>query len=108
MVVTACPAATVAAPPSAVWELVATPEGLESWVDARVLRAEPPGPLRAGQRLRLETRFLGLGVGLTMDARDVDPERRRLHVLVGLPFGVVNDETITMAETAAGTLVRFG
>jgi hypothetical protein len=39
---------------------------------------------------------------------EVDPAAR-LRLLVRLPVGVVNDETITLAEVAPGrTLVRFG
>ena len=72
------------------------------------MSAEPPGPVRAGQHLRFEAPFLGRALGVTMDVREVDPERRRLHLLVRLPFGIVNDETITMVEVPAGTLVRFG
>jgi hypothetical protein len=40
---------------------------------------------------------------------DVDAERHLLRLRVDLPFGLVNDETVTM--TAIGdqtTLVRFG
>jgi len=76
---------------------------------AGLVSAEPPGPVRAGQRLRFETRFLGRTFGVIMDVREVDPERRRLRLLVRLPLGIVDDETVALGETAAGqTLVRFG
>ncbi len=108
MIVTACPAAVVEAPRAAVWELLGSPESLERWVDARLVSAEPPGPVQPGQRLRFVTGFLARQFPVVMDVREVEPAAR-LHLLVRLPFGVVNDETITMAEVGPGrTLVRFG
>jgi uncharacterized protein YndB with AHSA1/START domain len=109
VVVSTCPADVVAAPPATVWDLLASPEALERWVDARLVSAEPPGPVQPGQRMRFATRFGGRTFAVTMDVREVEPERRRLRLLVGLPLGLVNDETITLGETAdGGTLVRFG
>jgi hypothetical protein len=107
MIVTACPAAVVEAPPAVVWDQLSSPEALAGWVDARLVGAEPGGPVRPGQRLRFAASAARLSV--TMDVREVDPAARRLRVLVHLPLGVVNDETITLAEVAPGrTLVRFG
>ena len=46
---------------------------------------------------------------VTIDVLEVDPERHLLHLRVDLPFGLVNDETITVAPMDGGrTLVRFG
>jgi uncharacterized protein YndB with AHSA1/START domain len=104
-----CPAAVVAAPPAIIWGLLASPEALERWTDARLVSAEPPGPVQPGQRMRFTTGFWGRTLAVTMDVREVEPEARRLRLLVDLPFGLVNDETITLSETAGGgTLVRFG
>jgi hypothetical protein len=106
MIVTACPAAVVEAPPPVVWDLLASGERLGEWVDARFVGAEPSGPVQPGQRLRFAASALRLPV--TMDVMEVDPAAR-LRLLVRLPVGVVNDETITLAEVAPGrTLVRFG
>ena|SRR2546427_6808321 len=108
MRVSVCPSAVVDAPLELVWELLTSPEGLDTWVDATLVAAEPAGPARPGQRLRLET-ALGRRWPITIDVLEVDSERRRLHFRVDLPLGLVNDETMTMtAVDDRKTLVRFG
>jgi hypothetical protein len=108
--VSVCPSAVVEAPVERVWELLTRPERFDVWADATLVAAEPDGPAQAGQQLHFVTRAFGWGFAVTMEVREVDAERRRLHLLVGLPFGLVNDEVITMAgaEAPGRTLVRFG
>lgn len=104
-----CPSAVVDAPVERVWDLLTQPEGFHLWADAAVVAAEPDGPARPGQVLHLVTRALGWAFAVTITVREVDAEQRRLHFVVELPFGIVNDEVITMAEAGGGrTLVRFG
>lgn len=104
-----CPSAVVEAPVERVWELLTRPEGFDLWVDAVVVAAEPEGPVRPGSRLHLVTRALGWRFAVTIEVREVDAERRRLRFLVELPFGMMNDEVVTMADSGdGGTLVRFG
>jgi hypothetical protein len=44
-----------------------------------------------------------------MSVLEVDAERRRLHLLIHLPLGLVNDENITLAPAGDGrTVVTFG
>jgi Polyketide cyclase / dehydrase and lipid transport len=101
-----CPSAVVEAPVERVWELARRPE---RWADVTLAAAEPPGPAVPGQDLRLTTRALGRTFAVRILVRDVDEERRRLRYLVELPFGVVNDEVVTLAEAGDGrTLVRLG
>ena len=107
--VSVCPSAVVEAPIEHVWDLVTSPEGFDSWADATLVGADPPGRARAGQRLRLVTPALGRAFRVDISVLEVDAERRRLHLLAHLPFGLVNDETITMAPVGEGrTMVRFG
>jgi|SRR5215469_14752924 len=104
-----CPSTVVAAPLEQVWELLTNPEGFDSWADATLVAAEPDGAAQPAQKLHLVTGALGLKFAVTIDVLDVDAENHQLHFLVHLPFGVVNDETVTMADTGDGnTLVRFG
>jgi uncharacterized protein YndB with AHSA1/START domain len=104
-----CPSAVIDAPVERVWELLTHPEGFDLWTDASLVTAEPGGPAAPGQELRLVTRALGRTFAVRISVREVDPERRRLHLMVTLPFGIVNDEVMTMAEAGPGrTLVRFG
>src|SRR5690348_6731500 len=93
-----CPSALVEAPVERVWSLVARPEGYDRWVDAALVAAEPDGPVQPGQQLHLVTRELGWTFAITFHVDEVDAERHRLHLLIELPMGVVNDETITMAD----------
>jgi uncharacterized protein YndB with AHSA1/START domain len=109
MTVSVCPSAVVEAPVKRVWELVTSPEGFDTWTDATLVAADPNGPARRGQRLRLATRAFGRGFPVTIDVLEVDDERHLLHLRVELPFGLVNDETVTLTATGDGrTLVRFG
>lgn len=104
-----CPSAVVAAPVGRVWELLTNPEGFDSWADATLVAAEPYGVAQPGQKIHLVTGAVGLKFAVTIDVLDVDAEDHRLRFLVHLPFGVVNDETVTMADAGEGkTLVRFG
>lgn len=104
-----CPSAVVAAPVGRVWELLTNPEGFDSWADATLVAAEPYRVAQPGQKIHLVTGAVGLKFAVTIDVLDVDAEDHRLRFLVHLPFGVVNDETVTMADAGEGkTLVRFG
>lgn len=101
--------AVVEAPAEQVWGLVTDPEEFGSWADATLVGAEPPGRACAGQRLHLVTRALGRAFRVDMSVLEVDAERRRLHLLIHLPLGLVNDETITLAAAGDGrTVVTFG
>ncbi len=92
-----------------VWGLLTRPESYDTWADAKLVAAEPEGDVRPGQHLRLVTRAIGLTFAITMDVLDVDAEHRRLHLIINLPLGVVNDEMITLADAGKRrTLVRFG
>jgi ligand-binding SRPBCC domain-containing protein len=108
MIVNVCPAAVTSALPDRVWSVLTTPERLGEWADAEFVRAEPTGPMRAGQKIWLEAPEFGRRWPVTIDVGELDPGRRWIDLRVRLPFGVVNHEHITLAETeAGGTLVRF-
>jgi Activator of Hsp90 ATPase homolog 1-like protein len=108
MVVNVCPAAVTVASPARVWGVLTKPDRFGEWVDARFLRAEPPGPARAGQRIVMSAPSLGRRWPVTIDVESMDPQRRWIELLVRLPFGVTNQERVTLTETeAGGTLVRF-
>ena len=107
--VSVCPSAVVDAPVERVWEIVTQPEGFDLWTDASLVAAEPPGPASPGQELHFVTRALGRSFAIRISVREVDAERHRLHFVVALPFGIVNDEVMTFVEAGEGrTLVRFG
>lgn len=104
-----CPSDIVETPVDRVWALLTWPEGFDMWADASLVAAEPEGEAQPGQQLHLVTRAIGLNFAVTIDVLEVDADRGRLHFLVHLPFGMINDEVITMAGAGPGrTLVRFG
>jgi Polyketide cyclase / dehydrase and lipid transport len=107
--VSVCPIAVVEASVDRVWDLVTTPEEFGRWTDATLVGAEPPGRARSGQRLRLVTSALGHGFRVEMSVLEVDAGQRRLHLLIRLPLGLVNNEIITMSPAGEDrTIVRFG
>lgn len=108
MIVNVCPAATSKAPPDRFWSMLTAPERVGDWAGAAFIRADPPGPMRPGQTVRLAARAFGRGWPLTMEVREVDRERRSIDVLVALPFGIENHEHLTLTATPeGGTLVRL-
>jgi ligand-binding SRPBCC domain-containing protein len=108
MVVNVCPAAVTSAPPERVWEVLTTPERFGEWQDATFVSASPPGPVMPGQTIHLSARSVGRSWPVTIEVRNVDPQRRWIDLLVLLPFGIDNHEHVTLAETKnGGTLVRF-
>ena len=115
MSISVCPAAVVQAPPEKVWGLLGEPARLQGWAAARLLRADPPGPVSAGQTILMRARSVGwrrrllrpLDFDISFRILRVDPDRRWLEVDVEFPLGIVNHERITLDPVEAGTLVRF-
>jgi ligand-binding SRPBCC domain-containing protein len=108
VIVNVCPAATSKAPPDRFWEVLTAPERLGEWTDARVVSIEPPGPARPRQRIHMRAPGFGLEFAVRIDVGEMDPDRRWIDFVVYLPFGVVNQEHLTLAGTpGGGTLVRF-
>jgi len=108
MTVSACPADEIAASIEAVWSLVDRPEGFDAWWDARVLRAEPPGPFAPGQRVVARAKG-AIPARIRFEVVEVDAAAHRLRLLAHLPFGVVDHMTITVAARGPDrAFVRFG
>jgi uncharacterized protein YndB with AHSA1/START domain len=93
--VTVCPIAVVDASQETVWHLLTTPEGYPAWIDAELLRAEPPGAAVEGQTVFFRTRALGRWWPVSFLVGAVDA-RRSLELTVHLPFGILNHEHITL------------
>jgi hypothetical protein len=77
------------------WSLL-EPARLDEWWDAKTRRVTPEGPLAPGQRIEASAGPLGM-FAVTADVLDIDPAAHRLHMRIRLPFGIVNDEILTMA-----------
>jgi hypothetical protein len=77
------------------WSLL-DPAHLDEWWDAKTRRVTPAGPLAPGQRIEGRTGPLRM-FAFRWDVLEVDAAAHRLHVLIRVPFGIVNDETVTMA-----------
>lgn len=95
MTVSSCPTDLVDAPIETVWALLTEPAGWSSFYDLRVIRVEPPGPARVGQRIFGESgpRWLHLAVTLTYTAIDVS--QRSLRLEVQMPLGVAVREELS-------------
>jgi hypothetical protein len=84
------------APVEVVWSLL-DPARLDERWGAKIRRVTPEGPLAPGQRLEASIGPLGMFT-FTWDVLEVDPGAYRLHLLIRLPFGIVNDEILTLAS----------
>lgn len=104
----ACPAATVAAPIEIVWDLLTTPAGYETWVNAQVERVAPTGPACAGQEVVLRGRAAGRPWTMRVTIERVDAEAGTFAFRAELPLGVRLKERISCAAVAGGTRVQFG
>jgi uncharacterized protein YndB with AHSA1/START domain len=111
MPISVCPAVVVAAPIESVWELLSDPTLYDVWWDARTERIVPEGKATPGQTVyaRLSA-FGGAFKGtLTLQVESVDPEKHQVRIRAALPFGLVDDATITCARLdALSCRVQFG
>ena len=95
MKVSSCPSEIVDAPVETVWALLTEPAGWSSFYDLRVIRVEPPGRARVGQRIFGESgpRWLHLTVTLAYTAIDVS--QRSLRLEVQMPLGIAVREELS-------------
>jgi len=93
--VSSCPTELVEAPVETVWALLTEPAGWSSFYDLRVIRVEPPGRARVGQRIFGESgpRWLHLTVTLAYTAIDVS--QRSLRLEVQMPLGIAVREELS-------------
>ena len=107
MAVIVCPTTVVAAPVARIWPLVADPETYDSWADAELVRASPPGTVREGQVIDMRTRQFGRWWQVRFDIGPVQPQRS-IEMTVHLPFATLNHEQIVLtAVDPAHTRVTF-
>jgi hypothetical protein len=89
-----CPACVADAPVEVAWSLL-DPARLDEWWDARTRRVTPAGPLTPGQRIEATVGPFGT-FAVNCEVLEVDPAAHRVHWVVRLPFGIVNDQTTSM------------
>jgi hypothetical protein len=95
------------APIEVAWSLL-DPARLDEWWDAKIRRVTPAGSLAPGQRIEARTGPLGMFT-FTWDVLEVDAGAHRLRLLIRVPFGIRNEETITMAPLGPGQCrISFG
>jgi hypothetical protein len=108
MAITVCPVATASVPTDRVWQVLTAPEHFADWIDGRVVAVVPPGAAQPGQRVDLESPAFGRRWPVRITVEDLDPGRTWIRLRVELPFGVVNEERVALADVEGGrTLVRF-
>jgi hypothetical protein len=107
MLLTSCPTCVADAPIGVVWSLF-EPTRLNEWWDARLRRVTPEGPLSPRQRIEGSTGPLGM-FAFTWDVLEVDPVAHRLRLLIRVPFGIRNDETVNLAPLGTNQCrISFG
>jgi uncharacterized protein YndB with AHSA1/START domain len=95
-----CPTDIVKASPDRIWDLLANPRELADWSDTALIEA-PGREITAGDRL-----VLGAGLARRFRIRfhvrqAVRP--RLLSIDIRLPFGVTNDESISISPVGFDT-----
>ncbi len=91
---TACPTCIADASIEVAWSLF-HPRQLDEWWDAKTRRVTPEGPLAVGQKVEAATGPLGI-FAVTAVVLEVDAVGHRLRMVIRLPFGMINDETVTV------------
>lgn len=94
MAPTPCPTCIAQASCAVVWSLF-DPAHLDEWWDAKTRRVTPQGPLRSGRRIEAVVGPLGM-FAIKADVIEVDPAAGRLRMVIRLPFGMINNETVTL------------
>lgn len=92
----ACPTCIAEAPVEVAWSLF-DPARLDEWWGARLRRVVPAGPIVPGQRIEGRAGPLGM-FKFSWEVLEVGPSAYRLHLLIRVPFGIINDEMVTMAS----------
>jgi hypothetical protein len=90
----ACPTDIVEAPIDIVWSLLTNPADWGSFYDIRVLRVEPPGPMKPGQRLIGETGTRWLRLPVSFEYKLIDELQHKLEFDGQLPFGMTVHESM--------------
>jgi hypothetical protein len=109
MSLSVCPAARVAAPLELVWSLVADPARWNDWIDGRVARVEPAGPLIAGQTIVVASSGLGLHWHVHFRVETVDAATHHVGMQVTLPFGMRLQEHVSCAPLDSSSCrVQYG
>jgi hypothetical protein len=101
----ACPVATVNAPISKVWELLAEPANYDLWWNARTRSIVPERRAQRGQRVHASAG--GFTIVLTVDA--VNESKHTIDFTTKFPFGISGFNHLTCtALSNATTRVSFG
>ena len=90
-----CPAAIVAAPIEDVWAILSQPSRYDEWWDAQTERIVPEGPATAGQVIYAKSRALGRDWHVTLTIQQIYPDKYQIELLVTLPLGLLNHETMS-------------
>ncbi|MHB8595367.1 MAG: SRPBCC family protein [Ktedonobacteraceae bacterium] len=103
-----CPAAIIAAPVEVVWEM-AQPANLSKWIDGRIERIEPEGPMAIGQTIYVTSRGFGRNWHATLTVEKVLPERHQFGMYGVFPFGMRMHEHLScVAVDAKSCRVQYG
>jgi hypothetical protein len=109
MSLTACPAASVAAPVEVIWEILTQPAYYALWADAQVQCVDPEGPAVVGQTVHFTSQALGLRWPIVFKIERVNAERHQLGLYAVFPLGLKMRPYISCTSIDAATSrVQYG
>lgn len=109
MTLSVCPAATVAAPASVVWDALSEPARWGEWIDGRVVSVTPPGPVTVGQVFTVASPALGREWRSVFTVELVDSMKRQLGFQSIFPLGLRLNQRLTCAPIdAVSCRVQYG
>lgn len=104
-----CPAAVVQAPAAVIWDLIADPAHLNTWIDGQVVQVDPPRPATPGQRWTIHSPAMGRTWKVRALVELVDADAHRLGTSWVFPLGIRLQEVISIASVDAVTSrVQYG
>jgi len=104
-----CPTASIAAPVECVWDLLSDPTLYDTWWDARTERIVPEGKATPGQMVYATSSAFGRKWHVTLRVDGVNPEKHQIQLHITLPFGTINDATISATPiNSTSSRLQFG
>ncbi len=104
-----CPVATVNAPVSQVWDLLADPDHYARWWDAQTLSISPAGRAHAGQKIHAQSSALGRQWDIEVMVERVDEAGHQIDLTTMLPLGITGHHHLTCTPlNGTTTRVAFG
>ena len=108
MPITTRPAAMIEAPADEVWARLSEPTAFGAWLDARIERVSPPGPVSEGQVIEGSSPGPAWRWPVRIEVLGVQADRHRLRLRTTLPLGVeATHQIVVLTFGERATRVQF-